>query len=96
MKFLESAAELAETVPQLQLRSGAYNQIARRFADRGASERAREISHINLETIIAIRDESVRSIAFADLSEAYESMGFDLSEQEQSILAELIRKTEWQ
>lgn len=95
MRLLESAAELAETIPQMSLRSSALNELAARFAAHGQPERAREVSHENLLTILAIRDESVRSVAFADLSQVYESMGFSLNEQEKETLTELIRKTEW-
>ncbi|MBK8146691.1 MAG: hypothetical protein IPN69_19720 [Acidobacteria bacterium] len=95
LQLLGSAAELAETVPQLALRSGAYNELAKRFAAHGETDKAREISHLNLETILAIKDDSVRAIAFADLSQIYELMGFELNDTEKETLRALIQKTEW-
>ncbi len=93
--LLDTAAELAETVPQLALRSNAYNELAIRYAARGETDKAREISHVNLETILAIKDESVRAVAFADLSQIYESMGFELNDREKETLTTLIQNTEW-
>ena len=68
INLLSEAAHLVETVPQLMLRSDAYNEIARRYSELGESERASEISHINLQTIASIRDESRRSAALASMS----------------------------
>jgi tetratricopeptide (TPR) repeat protein len=91
---LNEAAHLAETVPQLASRSTAFNELARRFAEHGETERAREITHENLETIAQIRDESSQAVALAVLSEIYESNNFVLTDAEKQILQGIIRKAD--
>ncbi len=93
--LLNSAFELADSVPQLGLRSSAYNELATRFAGLGDPQRARAISHLNFDTIVTIRDESVRAISFANLAEIYKSMGLDLTDVEREKIAVLIQKAEW-
>ena len=94
VKSLNEAAHLAETVPQLASRSTAFNELARRFAEYGETERAREITHENLETIAQIRDESSRAVALAVLSGIYEANNFDLTDAEKQILQGIIRKAD--
>jgi tetratricopeptide (TPR) repeat protein len=94
IKTLNEAAHLAETVPQLASRSAAFNELATRFAEYGETERARELTHENLETIAQIRDESSQAVSLAALSEIYEKNNFELTEAEKQILQELIRKAE--
>ncbi len=91
VRLLEESASMVDEVPQLSLRSGALNALARRFADRQMTDRAREVSRLNIETILAIKDESVRSIAFADLADTYKSIGFELDESERELLRRSIR-----
>jgi tetratricopeptide (TPR) repeat protein len=93
--LLSEAAHLAETVPQLASRSSAYNELAKRFIDYGEYEKARAVSHENLENIAQIRDESSRASALANLSEIYESGKFDLTAAEKEIIYTLIRRAEW-
>ncbi|HQU84026.1 MAG TPA: hypothetical protein PKY59_12905 [Pyrinomonadaceae bacterium] len=94
VKFLTEAANLAETVPQLSLRSSALNEIAARFIKYGNKEKARELSHENLEIIEEIRDDSIRSVALANLSEVYTAGNFELNEAEKTTLYTMIRKAE--
>lgn len=94
VKTLNDAAHLAETVPQLASRSTAFNELAKRFASYGEIERAREITHENLETIAQIRDESSQSVALAVLSEIYESNNYELTDAEKQILQGIIRKAD--
>ena len=94
IKTLNEAAHLAETVPQLASRSQAFNELARRFAEYGETERARQLTHENLETIAQIRDESSQSVALASLSEIYEANNFELTDAEKQILQAIIRKAE--
>jgi len=91
---LHQAANLAETVPQLASRSSAFNELAKRFAEYGETERAREITHENLETIAQIRDESSQAVTLANLSEIYETNNFELTDAEKEILQAIIRKAE--
>jgi len=92
IELLNEAAALCETVPQLASRSSAYNELAARFQEYGESERARQISHENLETISQIRDESSRAVALAHLAGIYEQAEFTLNDAEKGILQSLIRK----
>jgi len=89
--FLEEAAALAETVPQLASRTSAYIGIAKRFNNFGDMGRAREISLVNLETISTIRDESSRAAAVANLAEFYDDAQFELTAPEKEVLQTLVR-----
>jgi tetratricopeptide (TPR) repeat protein len=90
--FLEEAAVLTETVPQLASRTSAYIGIAKRFKNFGDMTRMREISLLNLETIATIRDESSRAAALANLAELYDEAKFELGGREKEILVEMVRK----
>lgn len=95
IEILGEAAHLAETVPQYSVRSSAFNELAKRFIEYGETERAREISRENLETIAQIRDESSRAVALANLEELYQQADFSLTDAEKEILLTLMRNTEW-
>lgn len=95
LKYLSEAAQLAETVPQLSLRSSALNEIARRFIKYGETEKARATAHENLGVIEEIRDESIRVVALANLAEIYESGNFELNDADKMILQRMLRKAEW-
>lgn len=89
--FLEEAATMAESVPQLAARSGVLNEIAVRLLGHGENVKAREISHQNLDLICEIRDESSRAVELAKLSAVYEHANFEVSESEKMILGRLTR-----
>ena len=95
IETLNEAAQLADSVQHLTPRSQAYNELARRLHEHGETERAREISIENLETISNIRDEKNRAVALARLAEFYESAGYDLTEKEKEILRALTKSAEW-
>ncbi len=92
IEFLNEAAALGETVPQIASRSSAYNELAARFQEYGESEKAREVSLENLNIISQIRDESSRAVALAQLANVYEQAEFDLNDAEKSILRLMIQK----
>jgi predicted negative regulator of RcsB-dependent stress response len=94
IRTLNEAAHLAETIPQLATRSAALNELAKRFVGFEETTRARELTHENLETIAAIRDESSQSVCLATLSEIYDSQNFELTPAEKEILQAIIRKAE--
>lgn len=94
VQTLTEAAHLAETVPQLASRSQAFNELAKRFAAFDEIEKARQITHENLETIAQIRDESSQAVALAALSEIYETNNFELTDAEKQILQAIIIKAE--
>ncbi len=93
--FLEEAATLAETVPQLAPRSDAINEIAIRFADHGEIEKAREFSLESLSVISEIRDESSQAAALAGLSTIYHRVGMDIGDGERSLIGGMLRKIGW-
>ena len=90
--FLAEAFELAETVPQLPLRSTALTAIAARFVQSGSTEKAREVSLENLEIISEIRDETGQANALATLSELYTAKKFTLNEAESRIVKEMLMR----
>ncbi len=95
LAILNEAAHLAETVPQIRARSSALGELAKRFIEYGEIEKARGVSHENLETIAQIRDEATRAIALAQLNDIYEQANFQLTEPEKSILQTLIKRADW-
>ena len=94
ISLLNEAANLAETVPQLSIRSSAYNEMIRRFSEYGEAARASEMSHANVAAIASIRDESIRATLLAGLSELFASSGMTPSEKEWEIVRTLIRKAD--
>lgn len=94
VEYLIEAAHLAETVPQLSLRSSALNEIASRLIKYEYNNKAREFAHANLEIISQIRDESIRAVALANLADIYESGKFELNEAEKELIFAMIRKAE--
>lgn len=95
VNLLNESAQLAETVPQLASRSEALNALAERFIKYGDTEKARALTHENLETISEIRDESILVVALANLARLYEAANFQLTDAEKTILYTMIRKAEW-
>ena len=95
IEILTEAAQLAETVPQLASRSSAYNALAKRFIEYGETEKARAVSHENLEIIAALRDESSQAAALANLAQIYKQANFDLTDAEKQLLDTMIRRAEW-
>ena len=93
--YLDEAAQLAETIAQLTPRSSAYIELARRFQDYGETQRARQISRENLETIARIRDESNRAVCLVNLAEFYEQANLDLTDHEKATLHEMTTKRQW-
>lgn len=95
LSFLDEAAHVSGTIPQLFSRSAACNELIKRFLEYGKNDRAREIFTENLETIAQIRDESLRAVALANLSEVAEKAEFTLTNEEREILRAMIRRAEW-
>lgn len=69
--FLEEAAHLVESVPQLSARSTAYNEIAKRYSAFGDAGKKAEITALNLATIGTIRDASSKVTALADAADLF-------------------------
>jgi len=66
--LLEEAVALAEEVPQLASRASAYSEAARRFAKLDHRDRSNDAFQNSLEVIAAIKDESTKAAALAELS----------------------------
>lgn len=94
-EFLDEAAQLAEIVPQLAARSQAFNELAKRFAERGEPEKARKTTLENLEIIAQIRDETTRAVALARLSEVYRQANFDLNDAEREVVEKILKRGDW-
>ena len=86
---------MAETVPQLGLRSDALNEIAARFADHGQTESARKFLLESLTVISQIRDESTQAAALAGVSTVYSRVGIEIGDAERSIIGGVLRKIGW-
>ena len=84
--FLNEAAALAETVPQLPMRVATYNAVASRFIRLGHSEQATDVVRLSLGTISSIRDESAKIEGIAGLSEAFDDGGATLRDDIAALL----------
>jgi len=91
--FLDEANALAEEVPQLASRSSAYVEIARRFAKFEESDRLDAVVKKSLETIVAIKDESTRAAALAELSDLADGIGMSIAEEDREMLKAVILRT---
>ena len=91
LNALNEAAALTETVPQLASRSSAYNEIGKRLNGFNENDKPREIFRNSFEAVTAIRDESSRAVALAEISQVYNTVKFELNEVDKGFLASLIR-----
>ena len=92
--LLDEAASLAETVPQLSLRSAVLNEIVRAFSNFGEYGKASAAAHENLEVIASIRDEGIRAATLANLSAIYPQGEQELSEADKNIMERMVRRAE--
>jgi tetratricopeptide (TPR) repeat protein len=92
LQTLNESYALTEEVGQLPLRSSALNEIAIRFAELGARERAAEISRESLQVIQTIADATNQSIALANTAEIYEKLDLELAGAERDILHLIVRR----
>lgn len=91
--YLQEAGMLAETVDRLVARSAAFDELAQRFYAVGDTEKTREMTFSNLETIINIRDESDRAAALAKMSGFYQSNSLELNNPEREMILRIIAKS---
>ena len=94
VKFLDEAAELVETVPQLAARSSVLNEIAVRYAEHGEMDKARALAFQNFETIAEIRDESSQASALASMSNTFTTVGGEMTDPVKRIVDNLIREAD--
>jgi tetratricopeptide (TPR) repeat protein len=91
VKLLEEAAHMVEEVPQLTARSSAYNEITRRFVETGEKAKAAEMSRLSFETLSAIRDESGRAIALANLSDILSDPTLEIEPIDEESILRILR-----
>jgi len=89
-ELLGEAFHLIDEVPQLTARSMAYNEIARRFLQRGETQQAAEIFTVSLRTVGDIRDESTRAMNLASLSDLLVGDAFELTDEQQQMIENLL------
>jgi len=92
--FLDEAATLAETVPQLSMRSAVLNEIVRAFSNFGEHAKAAAAAHENLEVIASIRDEGIRAAMLANLSAFYPQGDQELTDDDRNIIGRMVRRAE--
>ena len=90
INLLNEASALAETVPQLPMRSATYNSIAARFAAYG--ENAVEMTHSSLQTIATIRDESSVVNELASLSDVSSEWNLILSDDDWAVVKSMLTR----
>jgi tetratricopeptide (TPR) repeat protein len=91
VKLLEEAAHMVEEVPQLTSRSSAYNEITRRFVENGEKAKAAEMSRLSFNTLSAIRDESSRAIALANLSDILGDPELEIDPIDEESISNILR-----
>jgi len=92
---LDEAVGLADDLPQLLLKTSAFETSAPLYDELGAADRSHETRRKTLETIATIRSESDRAVAMATLSDVYERTGLRPDENEREMIAAIMRTTLW-
>jgi len=92
--FLDEAALMADSIPQLASRSGVLNEIAARFAEQGQTEKAREIISQNMSLISEILDNSSQAALLASIVDILDDSGMQISESDREHLRHFVRKTD--
>lgn len=88
--LLNEAMHLAETVPQLSSRASAYNEIASRFAKLDDDDGLESAVHGSFESILALRDDSIKSASLAELSAIADELELAPGENEIAYLRKLV------
>jgi hypothetical protein len=91
LSFLDEAAQLADSVPQMAVRSTVLTAIASRLAANGEKEKARVLAIDDLQVIAEIRDESSQAAALANLAEVFAMAELQLGNAERQLIDQLIR-----
>lgn len=89
VELLDEASHLAETVPQLAPRATAYIELAGRFAKLENDERLSASVHNVFETVLEVRDESIRSTTLAELSKLADELELSPGPDELAYLKKL-------
>jgi YesN/AraC family two-component response regulator len=88
--LLNEAMHLAETVPQLSSRASAYNEIASRFAKLDDDAGLESAVHGSFESILALRDDSIKSASLTELSAIADELELAPGENEIAYLRKLV------
>jgi len=92
LALLDEASHLVDEIQQLTPRSWAYNEIARRYLERGETVRAKAVIDQSLQTIVNIRDESNRATALAAVSDLFIEGGIETSDEQRNVIEKLLAK----
>ncbi|MBK7934692.1 MAG: hypothetical protein KA956_05485 [Pyrinomonadaceae bacterium] len=95
IKLLDEAAGMTSELPQQASRSAVLNVIADRYISHGLFEKARNVGEENLTVISGIRDESTQAASLVALSEVYLRAGFELTDEERSLMKNMLRTVAW-
>ncbi|HMQ04256.1 MAG TPA: hypothetical protein PKD26_10110 [Pyrinomonadaceae bacterium] len=89
--LLDEALALAEEVPQLPSRATVYSGLSTRFFRLGHADKALEAATAALDTAAAIKDESGRVAALAELAGVFEANGFELNERHKEVIQQMLQ-----
>jgi tetratricopeptide (TPR) repeat protein len=90
LDLLNEAAELAETVPQMTFRAGAYNEIGKRLAGYGETEASHRAFASAVSVIGQIRDES--AVVTSLITLAYAGADLDVADPTRETVRSLLIK----
>lgn len=93
LDLLNEAVALAEAVPQLTFRAGAYGEIGKRFYSYGETKTAQTVFEDATITISQVRDESSKAIALASIARTHGETDLTLSDVSSETLSTIVRKT---
>lgn len=95
LDLLNNASQLVDTVEQLIVRTEVENDLALRFNKIGETEKSREMASRSLQTIEEIKGDENRSYALAQLSDVYNKLEFEVSEEDKNVLDSMIKTSEF-
>ena len=90
LELLDEASQLAETVPQLASRTSAYIELAGRFAKLEDDARLTSAIHNAFETVLEVRDESIKTSSLAEIHKNIEELQLELGPEEHVYLKKLV------
>ncbi|MEQ1764584.1 MAG: hypothetical protein ABL984_15750 [Pyrinomonadaceae bacterium] len=88
---LDEADQLAETVPQLASRSSAYLEIAKRYAKYELAEKFDGSVAKGIESISAIKDESIKVTSLIELEGIVEELKLDIAPEDLGFLKTILK-----
>lgn len=90
ISLLDEASHLVNEITQLAARSWEYNEIARRYLERGEKGKAFEVFDASLRTISEIRDESNRAAGLATLADLFVTEDIEMSEEQKQTIERML------